>query len=88
LRIGEFQRIIRKLINEKSDAIIDLVHDAQMITLELLQEATNAESILQYIEGALIEIFIIATLLKIDVEKVLYRTLRRFEAEKVRSYAE
>ena len=39
-----------------------------MITLELLQEATNAESILQYIEGALIEIFIIATLLKIDVD--------------------
>ena len=88
MRIGEFQKIIEKLISERSDMIMDLVYDAQTITAELLREAANVESILQYIEGALLEIFIIATLLKIDVEKILRETLKRLENQKVRLYAE
>jgi len=88
LKIGEFQRIIKKLINERSDTIMDLLYDAQTITAELLQEATNAEAILQYIEGAILEIFIIATLLKVDIEKILKETLRRLENKKMRPCAE
>jgi len=88
LRIGEFQRIIKKLISEGSDTIVDLLHDAQIITLELLREANTAESILQYIEGAILEIFIIATLLKVDVEKVIRESLKRLETKKYRPYAE
>ncbi len=88
LRIGDLQRIIRRLIDEGSDAILDLVNDAKSIAVELLNEAENVESILQYIEGALLEIFIIATILRIDIEKVLRDSLRRIETKKMKYYAE
>lgn len=88
MRIGDLQRIIRRLIEEGSDVILDLVNDAKSIVAELLDEAENAESILQYIEGALLEIFIIATILKIDVEKVLRDSLGRIETRKMKYYAE
>ncbi|MEX0569486.1 MAG: hypothetical protein Q6363_010095 [Candidatus Njordarchaeota archaeon] len=88
MRIGDLQRIIRRLIDEGSDAILDLVNDAKSIAVELLNEAENVESILQYIEGALLEIFIIATILRIDIEKVLRDSLRRIETKKMKYYAE
>jgi len=88
LKISELQRLIKRLINEGSDIIMDLVHDAQTIASELLREAMNAEAILQYVEGAILEIMIIATLLRIDVEKVLQGTLKRLETKRIKYYAE
>lgn len=88
MRIGDLQRIIRKLIEEGSDAILDLVNDAKSIVAELLNEAESLESILQYIEGAILEIFVIATMLKIDVEKVLRNSLGRIETRRMKYYAE
>ena len=88
MKIGDLQRIIRRLIDEGSDVIMDLINDAKSIAIELLNEAENIEAILQYIEGALLEIFIIATILKIDIEKVLSETLRRIETKKIKYYAE
>ncbi len=88
MRIRDIQQFIKKMLIRDVDAMIDLVDDAKKIATELLTEATSAEHILQYIEGAILEILIIATMLSVDVERVLSETLRRIEAKRLRFFAE
>jgi len=76
-------------MNEAPSDIEDLLRDAEKLAMELLGETfSNTEAILQYLEGALLELIILATLLKVDMEKLLKGFFNRLAIRKLKPYAE
>ncbi len=89
VRLSELQRVIKKLILEKDPDISDLLKDAKRLAEELLVEANlDVHMIYQYLEGALLEMVILATLLRVDIEKMLKNFFDRLATKNSRIYAE
>lgn len=89
MRISELQNLIARIITTNPTSIYDLLEDAKKLALELMKESNfNAEFLVQYFEGALLEIFILATLLQIDIEKLVENSIMRITTKAFGSLAE
>lgn len=72
LKISEFQNFIRKLLWEGSSSIEEFLADAKRLASEIQMESNfDSDVINKYLEGAFLEMVILATLLKVNIEELL-----------------